>query len=79
MIFLLFHFFPIQIESIEMVLPNKHYYAFDFIKFKKVLNGSTENKDIFFPTDEPYGNIFGKLQRKKTNAQDPFYQFLEEY
>ena len=50
-----------------------------------LLEGSRKNEDIFIPTDEPYGNIVGKLQRKKRskrnepNQNEPKYEYILEY
>ncbi|CRK89803.1 CLUMA_CG003441, isoform A [Clunio marinus] len=53
------------INTIEMTMPNKHYFAFDFSKFKGLEIESTNDGDtVFLPLDKPSGVIYGKLNRK---------------
>ncbi|XP_029473823.1 uricase-like isoform X2 [Rhinatrema bivittatum] len=48
-----------EIESIEIVLPNKHYFTIDMSKF------GLDNKDeVLLPLDIPFGNIMGTVRRK---------------
>ncbi|KAM8930886.1 uricase-like [Pelodytes ibericus] len=51
-----------QIEEIEVILPNKHYFTIDMSKF-----GLTNKDEIFLPSDKPYGNITGTVRRKATS------------
>ncbi|KAM3915040.1 uricase-like [Leptodactylus fuscus] len=48
-----------EIEEIEVILPNKHYFNIDMSKF-----GLTNNDEILLPSDKPYGNITGTVRRK---------------
>ncbi|XP_073500100.1 uricase-like isoform X2 [Phyllobates terribilis] len=48
-----------EIEEVEVILPNKHYFTIDLSKF------NLSNKDeILLPSDKPYGNITGTVRRK---------------
>ncbi|XP_077274258.1 uricase-like [Temnothorax americanus] len=51
-----------QIRSIEMQMPNKHYFDLDFSKFSKVIQG--QNKEVYLPMDKPSGIIYARLNRK---------------
>ncbi|XP_071985006.1 uricase-like isoform X2 [Engystomops pustulosus] len=48
-----------EMEEIEIILPNKHYFNIDMSKF-----GLTNKDEILLPSDKPYGNITGTLRRK---------------
>ncbi|XP_040263880.1 uricase-like isoform X1 [Bufo bufo] len=48
-----------EIDEIEMILPNKHYFTIDLSKF-----GLSNNDEILLPSDAPYGNITGTVRRK---------------
>nr|XP_033773095.1 uricase-like isoform X1 [Geotrypetes seraphini] len=48
-----------EIETIEIILPNKHYFTIDMSKF------GLDNKDeVLLPSDNPFGNITGTVRRK---------------
>lgn len=51
-----------QIYSIEMKMPNKHYFDVDLSKFSKLVTG--ENKEVYLPVDKPSGIIYAQLNRK---------------
>ncbi|XP_053324930.1 uricase-like [Spea bombifrons] len=48
-----------EIDEIEVILPNKHYFTVDMSKF-----GLTNQDEILLPSDLPYGNITGTVRRK---------------
>jgi urate oxidase len=48
-----------EIEDVELAMPNKHCLLVDLSRF-----GQTNPNEIFVPTDEPYGNIVARIQRK---------------
>ncbi|KAM9323734.1 uricase-like [Gastrophryne carolinensis] len=48
-----------EIEEIEVILPNKHYFTLDLSKF-----GLTNQDEILLPSDNPYGNITGTVRRR---------------
>lgn len=56
-----------QISSIDMEMPNKHYFTVDLSKFPKVVQG--DNQDVFLPVDKPAGIIYAKLDRKNTMSK----------
>ncbi|OXU21020.1 hypothetical protein TSAR_011367 [Trichomalopsis sarcophagae] len=56
-----------QIFSIEMQMPNKHYFDIDLSKFSKLV--PTENKEVYLPMDKPSGIIYAQLNRKDFNAR----------
>ncbi|XP_053549285.1 uricase [Bombina bombina] len=49
-----------EIEEIEIILPNKHYFTMDLSKM-----GLTNQDEVLLPLDNPYGNIAGTLRRKQ--------------
>ncbi|XP_046604326.1 uricase [Neodiprion virginianus] len=51
-----------QIYSIEMRMPNKHYFTLDLSKFPKLVQG--ENQEVYLPVDKPSGIIYAQLDRK---------------
>ncbi|XP_073401003.1 uricase-like isoform X1 [Dendrobates tinctorius] len=51
-----------QIEEIEVILPNKHYFTIDMSKF-----GLNNKDEILLPSDKPYGNITGTVRRKASS------------
>ncbi|XP_066588428.1 uricase [Prorops nasuta] len=55
-----------QICSIEMKMPNKHYFDVDLSKFSKVVQG--ENKEVYLPVDKPSGIIYARLNRKDVSS-----------
>lgn len=55
-----------QVASIEMTLPNKHYFHFDTKPFEKIAPG--ENNEVFMPVDKPYGIVYAQLSRKDINS-----------
>ena len=60
----------LQIESIEMKMPNKHYYKFDFEKFQNLnLDQSTEAHEVYTPADKPSGVIYAQLKRNDMHKQ----------
>ncbi|XP_078416805.1 uricase [Cetorhinus maximus] len=48
-----------EMEEIEMIMPNKHYFTLDLTKF-----GIHENNEVLLPVDNPSGNISGTLRRR---------------
>lgn len=56
-----------QIASIEMRMPNKHYYDLDLSKFPKLVEG--ENKEVYLPVDKPSGIIYAQLHRKDVSPK----------
>ncbi|XP_043270953.1 uricase [Venturia canescens] len=56
-----------QITSIEMRMPNKHYYDLDLSKFPKLVEG--ENKEVYLPVDKPSGIIYAQLHRKDVSSK----------
>lgn len=56
-----------QIYSIEMKMPNKHYFDIDLSKFSKLVQG--QNKEVYLPVDKPSGIIYAQLNRKDTRAR----------
>ncbi|XP_072918637.1 uricase [Hemitrygon akajei] len=48
-----------EMEEIEIVMPNKHYFTIDMTKF-----GISNNNEVLLPTDNPYGNITGSVRRR---------------
>ncbi|XP_055595864.1 uricase [Uranotaenia lowii] len=52
-----------EISCIEMTMPNKHYFNFDFGKFPKVV-GQLKEETVFLPVDKPAGVIYAQLDRK---------------
>ena len=60
----------LQIESIEMKMPNKHYFEFDFGKFQNLsLDQSTKVHEVYTPIDKPSGVIYA--QRKRNDVENP--------
>jgi len=55
-----------QIFSIELELPNIHYFPVDFSKLPAFQ--IKENNEIFLPSDSPSGNIYAKVERR-TNSK----------
>ncbi|NP_001083634.1 urate oxidase L homeolog [Xenopus laevis] len=51
-----------EIEEIEIILPNKHYFTIDMSKM-----GLTNQDEVLMPADIPYGNIAGTLRRKPSS------------
>ncbi|CAJ0968107.1 unnamed protein product [Ranitomeya imitator] len=51
-----------QIEEVEIILPNKHYFTIDMSKF-----GLNNKDEILLPSDKPYGNITGTVRRKASS------------
>jgi len=58
----------LQISSIEMQMPNKHYIDLDFSSFTK-LRIEGQNKEVYLPLDKPSGIIYGRLNRKDSSAK----------
>ncbi|CAD6215953.1 GSCOCG00004255001-RA-CDS [Cotesia congregata] len=56
-----------QIKSIEMRMPNKHYFDLDMSKFPKLVDG--ENKEVYLPVDKPSGIIYAQLNRKDLTSR----------
>lgn len=48
-----------EIEEIEIVMPNKHYFTIDMSKF-----GIPKNNEVLLPVDNPSGNIAGTVRRR---------------
>lgn len=57
----------LQICSIEMQMPNKHYFDLDLSKFSKVIQG--QNKEVYLPIDKPSGIIYARLNRKDFSSK----------
>lgn len=54
-----------EISSIDMTMPNKHYFTFDFSKFPKVVNEvELKEETVYVPVDKPAGIIYAQLDRK---------------
>ncbi|KAM4721979.1 uricase-like [Rhinophrynus dorsalis] len=51
-----------EIEEIEIILPNKHYFTIDMSKM-----GLTNQDEVLLPSDVPYGNITGTVRRKPSS------------
>lgn len=49
-----------EVEEIEIVMPNQHYFTIDMTKM-----GLTNNDEVLLPLDNPSGNISGTLRRKQ--------------
>ncbi|XP_011498832.1 PREDICTED: uricase [Ceratosolen solmsi marchali] len=56
-----------QICSIEMRMPNKHYFDIDMSRFSKLVTG--ENKEVYLPVDKPSGIIYAQLKRKDITSK----------
>eukprot|EP00062_Callorhinchus_milii_P003384 gi/632940599/ref/XP_007885405.1/ PREDICTED: uricase-like [Callorhinchus milii] len=48
-----------EIEEIEVIMPNKHYFIIDMEKL-----GIAKNNEVLLPVDNPSGNITGTLRRQ---------------
>ncbi|XP_065083643.1 uricase [Ochlerotatus camptorhynchus] len=54
-----------EISSIDMTMPNKHYFNFDFSKFPKLMEGQElKEETVYLPVDKPAGIIYAQLDRK---------------
>jgi urate oxidase len=53
----------VQIQRIDMSMPNKHYLTLDLSKFPQIVVKG-ENKEVYHPVDRPCGIIHATLQRK---------------
>uniref|UniRef100_A0A3Q3W546 Uricase n=1 Tax=Mola mola TaxID=94237 RepID=A0A3Q3W546_MOLML len=49
-----------EVDEIEMVMPNKHYFTIDMTKM-----GLTNRDEVLLPLDNPSGNITGTVRRKE--------------
>ncbi|XP_068176554.1 uricase [Antennarius striatus] len=49
-----------EVEDIEIVMPNQHYFTIDMTKL-----GLTNKDEVLLPLDNPSGNITGTLRRKQ--------------
>lgn len=56
-----------QIYSIEMKMPNKHYFDIDLSKFTTLVQG--KNKEVYLPIDKPSGIIYAQLNRKSLSSK----------
>lgn len=56
-----------QIYSIEMRMPNKHYFELDLSKFSKVIEN--KKKEVYVPVDKPSGIIYAQLNRKNIKSK----------
>ncbi|XP_043484195.1 uricase [Leptopilina heterotoma] len=56
-----------QICSIEMRMPNKHYFELDLSKFPTVIQD--KNKEVYLPVDKPSGIIYAQLNRKDVKSK----------
>lgn len=66
-VLLIMQSFCLQIRSIEMKMPNKHYFTLDLSKFPKLVQG--ENQEVYLPVDKPAGIIYAQLDRKATSSK----------
>jgi urate oxidase len=48
-----------EVEEIELIMPNRHYFLADLSKF-----GQDNPNEIFVPTDEPHGSIEARMRRQ---------------
>ncbi|XP_076880459.1 uricase [Brachyhypopomus gauderio] len=48
-----------EIEEIEIIMPNQHYFTIDMTKM-----GISNNDEVLLPLDNPSGNITGTVRRK---------------
>ncbi|XP_072366452.1 uricase [Scyliorhinus torazame] len=48
-----------EMEEIEIIMPNKHYFTIDLTKF-----GIHQNNEVLLPLDNPSGSITGTLRRR---------------
>ncbi|XP_075471784.1 uricase-like isoform X2 [Ascaphus truei] len=48
-----------EIEEINIIFPNKHYFTIDMSKM-----GITNQDEVLLPSDNPYGNITGTVRRR---------------
>ncbi|XP_069795439.1 uricase isoform X1 [Narcine bancroftii] len=48
-----------EMEEIEIIMPNKHYFMIDMTKF-----GIPNNNEVLLPVDNPSGDITGTVRRK---------------
>ncbi|KAM3620554.1 uncharacterized protein V6R79_025275 [Siganus canaliculatus] len=48
-----------EVDEIEIVMPNQHYFTIDMTKM-----GLTNNDEVLLPLDNPSGNITGTVRRK---------------
>jgi urate oxidase len=48
-----------EIDSIELTMPNKHYFLADLSRF-----GQDNPYEIFVPIDEPHGTIEARIRRQ---------------
>ncbi|KAJ8408496.1 hypothetical protein AAFF_G00259100 [Aldrovandia affinis] len=48
-----------QVEEIEIIMPNQHYFTIDMTKI-----GLTNKDEVLLPLDSPSGNITGTVRRK---------------
>lgn len=55
----------LQVDSIVMDLPNKHYIEVDLSKFPKHMVGDGPNHDVLLPLDKPSGLIHARLARRE--------------
>ncbi|KAL5012963.1 hypothetical protein ScPMuIL_011514 [Solemya velum] len=55
-----------QVDTIEMTLPNVHYFNIDFKRFPKMEFGGSK-QDVYLPTDKPSGNIQATIRRSQTS------------
>ncbi|XP_073332232.1 uricase [Pagrus major] len=49
-----------EVDEIEMVMPNKHYFTIDMTKM-----GLSNKDEVLLPLDNPSGNITGTVRRKQ--------------
>lgn len=50
----------LEVEEIEIVMPNQHYFTIDMTKM-----GLINNDEVLLPLDNPSGNITGTVRRKQ--------------
>jgi urate oxidase len=55
----------VQIQRIDMAMPNKHYFPLDLSKFPQSVVKGQQNKEVYEPVDKPSGIIHATLQRKQ--------------
>lgn len=56
-----------EIDTINIEMPNIHYFAFDVSKHPKLVQGG--NKEVFHPVDKPSGIIYAQLKRKNITSK----------
>ena len=68
-----------EVEKISMTMPNVHYFGFDFSKFQQMNLNETMSGDVYFPVENPSGQIQSTLSRAKIerNLSDKIRQEMK--